>query len=315
MALPAAFNTDLLATTIQNWITENGMADNIFKANALFFVLNANKKTKKGGNQIVQPLMYATVGAVGSYSGFDQFDITPSQTLTAAAFDWKQLYGSLSISGREEALNSGIPAFFDILEQRMAGLQMSLQAEADAQMYADGTGNESKDITGLALGIDSAGTYGGIARATHSWWGSQETAAGGVLTEALIRTVYNNCGLGRVGGSPDIGLMTQIIYNAYEDLLTPDKRYSDSVMASAGFENLKYKNAKFMWDEGATTQILWLLNTNFWDLVVMEGRDFTPTGLKVPTNQDARVGQLLWMGNLVQSNCRKSGKLTGVTNT
>ena len=318
MALPSAFNTDLLASTINNWMVDHGVQDNIFKANALIFLLTRNRGAnsfRAGGNQIVQPLMYAENTSRGSYSGYDLMDVTPREVLTDAAFDWKQVYVTISISGRERLINQGNAAQFSVLEQRIRNAEMSMQAELDTQVYTDGTGNSSKDVTGLALAVDSAGTYGGIARAAETWWSSTETAAGGVITEGLLQALYNTVSLGRVGGSPDLGLTTRAIYEGYEDLLTPDKRYNDSALASAGFETLRYKGADIVWDEGCTSQLFFFLNTNFFDWVTHSDRDMVATPAKSPTNQDADVMQLLWMGNLTQSNCRKSGKLTGVTNS
>ncbi|MAH45528.1 hypothetical protein CMI37_06850 [Candidatus Pacearchaeota archaeon] len=318
MALPSSFNTDLLASTINNWMLDHGVQDNIFKANALIFLLTRDRgpnSFRAGGNQIVQPLMYAENTSRGSYSGYDLMDVTPREVLTDAAFDWKQVYVTISISGRERLINQGNAAQFSVLEQRIRNAEMSMQAELDTQIYLDGTANDSKDLTGLALAVDSAGTYGGIARGTNSWWSSTETAAGGVLTEAMMQAIYNTVSLGRVGGGPNLGLTTQAIYEGYEDLLSPEKRYNTSDLASAGFESLRYKGADITWDEGCTTQLFYWLNTNFFDWVTHSDRDMVATPAKSPTNQDADIMQLLFMGNLTQSNCRKSGKLTGVTNS
>jgi hypothetical protein len=115
--------------------------------------------------------------------------------------------------------------------------------------------------------------------------------------------------------APDVILTTQAIHEGYEDLLEPDKRFQNSEMASAGFENLKYKGAPVVWDPDATSQTMWFINSDYFLLVTHSDRDFTATPMKSPINQDAESMQILWAGNLTQSNCKKSGKLTGITNS
>jgi hypothetical protein len=299
-------------------MTANGFVDNIFQSNALFYLIQEKSRSGGmvgGGHAIVQPLEYAKNGTAGSYSGYDLLDISPAEIFTAAEFSWRQLFVSVSISGLEQLQNAGSESQLSVLEGRLKNARRSMISEFDAQLYLDGTGNNSKNITGLALAVDSAGTYGGISRTTETWWSSKETAAGGVLTTGMMQTMYNDCQKAAPKEAPDVILTTQAIHEGYEDLLEPDKRFQNSEMASAGFENLKYKGAPVIWDPDATSQTMWFLNSDYFTLVTHTSRDFVATPMKSPINQDAESMQILWAGNLTQSNCKKSGKLTGITNS
>lgn len=299
-------------------MTARGFVDNIFQSNALFYLIQDKSRGPEGqvagGHAIVQPLEYSKNGTAGSYSGYDLLDVSPSEVFTAAEFAWKQIFTTVSISGLEKLQNAGSEAQLNLLEGRLKNARRSMVSEFDRQLYLDGTGNSSKEIVGLALAIDSAGTYGGIARSAETWWSSQETAAGGVLTTGMMQTMYNDCQKAAPKEAPDVILTTQAIHEAYEDLLEPDKRFQNSEMASAGFENLKYKGAPVIWDPDATTQIMWFINSDYFILSTHTSRDFVPTPMKSPINQDAESMQILWAGALCQSNCKKSGKLTGITN-
>ena len=66
------------------------LVDNVYRSNLMFFRLNArNKKMLQGGYQIEIPLVYTRFAAGGFYQGFDMLDISPSDTVKNAAFDWK----------------------------------------------------------------------------------------------------------------------------------------------------------------------------------------------------------------------------------
>ena len=76
------------------------LVDNVYRSNLMFFRLNArNKKILQGGYQIEVPLVYAKFAAGGWYQGFDVLDVSPSDTVKNAAFDWKQAYTPVSVDG------------------------------------------------------------------------------------------------------------------------------------------------------------------------------------------------------------------------
>lgn len=99
----------ILATTLYNY--RKTLEDNIFKANPFMYWLQRGDRFERqdGGAKIVEPLMGTVSTAVGSYSGYDTLAAGNSQStdLTAAEFAWQQFYGTVAISGIEEAKNSG----------------------------------------------------------------------------------------------------------------------------------------------------------------------------------------------------------------
>ena len=99
----------------------------------------------------------------------------------------------------------------------------------------------------------------------------------------------------------------------YEADLQPQLRYQDSKLADAGFENLKYKGAVFTFDSNVPTETLFMLRSENLKLVTHSATNFITTPFIKPENQDAKVAQILWAGQLVSDNNRKLGKLTGVT--
>jgi len=190
---------------------------------------------------------------------------------------------------------------------------MSLIETMNGDLFTDGTGNSSKDLTGLVLAVDSAGTYGNIARASNSWWSANETAVSGPLTIAQMRTQYNNCSKGYKKDHPDLIMTDQDEYEAYEAKLQPDMRFSDNKLADGGFENLAFKGSSMVFDEQNNAGVMYYLNTKYLGLRVHKDAKFTVTDEQKPVNQDSFVKQILWMGNLVARNCSRLGKDTGLT--
>lgn len=317
----ANFNT--LATTTLVKYASKALTDNIFQSNALFFLLAGSEKIRKansksykeldGGKQIVEPLLYAANSTAGSYDGYDVLDTDPQDGMTNAEFDWKQYSVSVSISGREKRQNTGEAAVISLIEGKIEQAEMSLIESMNGDLFTDGTGNSSKDLTGLVLAVDSAGTYGNIARGDNSWWSAQETAVAGPLTIASMRTMYNDCSKGYGKAHPKLIVTDQDEYEAYEDKLQPDMRFSDNKLGDAGFENLKFKGSQIVYDEQCNAGIMYFLNTDNLGIRVHKDAKFTVTDEMRPVDQDAFVKQILWMGNVVTKNCARQGKLTGLT--
>ena len=322
MAGNANFNT--LATSTLVKYADTNLADNIFQSNALFYLLAGTEKVRSagsqsykeldGGKQIVEPLLYALNSTAGSYDGYDVLDVDPQEGMTNAEFDWKQYSVSVSISGREKRQNTGEAQVFSLIEGKIMQAEMSLIETMNGDLFTDGTGNSSKDLTGLVLAVDSAGTYGNIARASNSWWGAKETAVSGPLTIDGMRTIYNNVSKGYKKDHPTLIITDQDEYEAYESKLQPDMRYADNKLADAGFENLAFKGAKMVFDEQNNAGVMYYLNPEkYLGIRVHKDAKFTVTDEQRPVDQDAFVKQILWMGNLISKNCSRSGKLTGLT--
>ena len=313
------YDTALLTMTLEKFL-ERKAADTIFNAIPLFEWLNAKGQVKRkadGGTKLIEPLMYGKNSTVGSYTGYDKLDVAPQEGFTNAEYEWKQYSGAITISGREEEINAGEMQMLDLLENKWSQLEMSFQDLLNQHAFLDGSGNEGKDIVGLDLMVDSAGTYGNIPRSSNSWWSAHETAVGGPLQvdgQFGMRRMYNDTSRGKGQKLPDFGLTTQEIFEAYEQLMAPYLRYAVGGEANAVFKNnsLKFRGMTLMWDHECQDGVLYYLNSKHIKFVIKEGRDFTNESFVKPHDQDAKTAKVLWMGALIANNCRHLGKMTGI---
>lgn len=325
------YPNDLLSTTWEIFI-KSQPADAVFGDLVLFDVLSKKAKvTKRGGIKLITPLMYAKSQAVGSYDGYDTFDISPQEGLTNAEYEWKWYYGTVAISNIELRKNSGEAQMINLLEAKWRQAKMSLADLMNQHMFLDGTGNGGKNLVGLALMVDSAGTYGGINRTTNTWWSANETNVNGNLSitgSTGMRRMFNDCSLGRGRVIPDFIITTQAVFEAYEALLDNNMRYSIQQPQTPVFQNLNmmFRNTPLFWDDYCQTGTMYFLNSEFIEFVNFSDMDgslnkgetsdtatFTTKPFVEPENSDTRVAKFLWGGALAASNCRHFGKLTGIT--
>ena len=321
--------SDIISTTIQS--RSGVLADSVTKNNALLSKLKArgNVKPFSGGNVILQELMYndASTQNASSYSGYDTIDITPNSPISAAQFDLKQYAAAVSISGLEQLQNAGKEQIIDMLEGRVQVAEAQLMNQISAGVYSDGTGNGGKDITGLATAISTApnsGTYGGINRATWSFWRNvafdATTDGGAAATSANIQSYMNRVAVQLVRGTdrPDMIVADNNYYRLFLESLQAIQRITSESSAGAGFTSIKYMGAGLDCDvflDGGiggsiATNRMYFINSKFMFLRPHSQRNFVPIGGdRQSVNQDAIVRLIGWAGNLTSSGSQFQGVL------
>lgn len=296
------------------------ITDNIYAANLVFFRLNsAGKRKIQGGTQIEQPLMYSRMAAGGFYSGFDLLDISPSDTIKNAAFDWKQAYVPVTVDGLTLIKTDQPMAIADFIKQYFAQAEMEMAAVLGAALWNDGS--VTKSIDGIKGAVDDGsvlGTYGGLLRtgSTNTWWRSTVDTAAGPLSMTKLQTMFGSVTKG--GRHPTLIVSTQANYNFYYILNTALQAFPaqpqghDEQLASAGFTNLLFNGVPWTVDPNCPTNHIFMLNEDFMSFVVSPRADFFLEDFQTPVNQDAMTAKLLWAGNLMFSNLALQGKFTAI---
>lgn len=314
----------MLSTTLKKY--RKTLTDNIHKSNAVFLKLKESGALKEedGGERIVEPLMYGKNTTAGSYSGYETLDVTPQEGIDSAEFNWKQYSVSISISGKEERQNNGSSRIIDLLEAKTKQAEMSLIEQLSTGLFSDGTGNGNRDLTGLeAMVLGSGNTYGGINSTTYAWWQAGVESTSEALGLAKMRTGFNTASLGGKD-TPDLIVTTQTLFEKYEGFLTQvsasnvagsfmTKSEGEKKMGDAGFQTLGFKGVPVVWDELCPSGTMYFLNSKHMKLTVHKDANFETRDFIKPENQDARVANILWMGNLTCNRRKSFYKLTAKT--
>ncbi len=112
-----------------------------------------------------------------------------------------------------------------------------------------------------------------------------------------------------------IGYKVTECWNKIWDRVTPAQRYPTGPnfddVARVGFDSINVNGAAVVVDSHVAAGQVVGLTTDYVKLIVHKDRDFHFTGFKIPIDQDAIVGQILWAGNLVCANPRLNFLMTG----
>lgn len=298
--------------------------DNIFTTHVLLGWLERKVGVDRfaGGDNLLVPIGTAEDANGGSYSGFDTFDTDPSETLTNAVYTWKQYQQPIVANAFEVLRNNTSPE--GVINMWLVKSDVALKSQRsklNTNAYADGTGNSGKNILGLAILVDSAGTVGGINRSTATYWAANETAVSGALaidTSVGMLRMFLSCGTGSGDNQLPDGIITdQDEFEAYENLLSPDIRHSSQTVGDGTFTNLAFKGAPLMFDRDATAGIMFFLNSSALGIHVHPERDFKTTEIARADNgtlqQDAWIAHILTWIEVIIKEPRRTGKLTGLT--
>ena len=191
---------------------------------------------------------------------------------------------------------------------------------------------------------------GSINGANEAWWRNQVVAFSGstfAAYKSLKNRLYNTCARGTMG-NPDLILSDQYVWELYMNSLSSQERYIVTdprvidVLGGIGEDMLKFRGAIHIWDEmvpdvGTTTATQetesglgdsvgtplatgangteFHLNSRAMEYVVASRRNWTQTPFVRPENQDARVAQLLWAGQVCLNNRRKHGVMYDIDNS
>lgn len=313
MASANSVFTELVTTTHRKH--KKGFKDNLTNRNAFLKKIykKGNYRTENGGLTIVEPLDYAQNSTYQRYSDFDTLDISASEVLSAAEFQWKQIAIHVIASGREIRINSGSDTQIEkLVASRMKNAYRTFDNNFSSDLYS--AGSLANQIGGLQhlIADTNTNTVGGIDANTWSFWqntvfdlsDNSITLSAANIEGSVLLPTWLLVDRGQ-GDSPDLILMDTAHYTFFENSQTSLKRYAKASDIEAGIVGLMYKSAEVVYDttaSGIPATHTYMINTNYLKLVTHSDADLDEMEKKEPVNQDGEVVPILWMGNLTISN-------------
>ena len=318
------------------------MVDAVLNGNVLFQrVVRAAKNWS--GRTLRVPIKVSKNTTGQSFRGFDTFSVSATDNRQFLEFSPRFYQITCALPGDELSVADTEDKVLDLMKLTIQSDTEDMADDLGTIFYADGTGNSSKDPSGLNEIVDdgtNTAAYGGLTRATYSpFLNSTVTASGGTLTLALIDTLWTNVTSGTQ--KPTVGYVTEAVYNFYGQLLRPQERINKDagtikgIQGGAGFTGLGYMGVPILADEKATAQRLFFLNENYVDWYALpffgakavqyksqvKGNDYNaPIGLGfswsdwiVPANAGSVVGHVYFGGQFITTNPKRHGTLTGIT--
>lgn len=314
-------NDSLLTTTLANF--EKKIQDQIFDDYPFLSWINGKlgramrggsiKRMQRGGESIVVHLLYEQNSTVNSYAGAETLDTTLQEGHTIGRFNWKQYSGAIGITGLERRSNMGEAAMINLVEAKTNQTLMSLRDRMSVDSFGDGTGNNSKNLTGLEALVSDSTTVGGLSTSTFPWWKANTLVGGSFAAqgENQMRTMYNNISFGN--DKPGMIFSDQTVIESFEKSQVGQRRYTSDKAQSVGFDNLLFKSTPVIFDRDCTAGVMYFLNDSYMSYVVHPDADMKPGPFVTPENQDVTTAQIIFQGNLTINNRRKLGFITAFT--
>jgi len=328
--------SEIQSITRKEFIPE--VVDNILDSDAVF--QRAAGKTKKmSGERIMVPVKYDVNSATTAYSGMDTLSTNHVDTVSAAEFNIKQNQITVVLSNFDRAKNKGKNAVIDYVQQKTEEATTDLKKSLIEQFYSDGTGTDSKELTGIQAYIDDSSNvnvYGSINRTDDTFWKAGYTASIGSLQLSDMAAAYIDCT--SATDQPTIIVTTETIFNALEALQTANQRYSSSMdgyhkltkegvakgsdgqVADMGFKALMYKGVPVVASEYCPATKMFFINEEYLQMYCMDHPEFSTDKMGfamsdyiTPVDQDGVLFRIYYYANMVGSQPRRNHQLTGVT--
>jgi len=164
MPSPNSTFTELVSTTFRKHRKE--IKDNISNRNALlkYIMKRGNYISEDGGLTIATPLDYNANGTYQRYSDWDTLNISQSDVISSAEYQWRQIAINVVASGRELRINSGDSRIISLAKSRMKNAIRTFNNNFSSDLYS--AGSLSNQVNGLqAIVADvNTNTVGGIMR-------------------------------------------------------------------------------------------------------------------------------------------------------
>ena len=309
--------TELVSTTFRKHRAT--VKDNLSNRNALVKRMKqrGNYRLEDGGLTIACPLDYAANGTYQRYADWDVLNISQSEVLSAAEYQWRQIAINVVASGRELRINSGESQIINLAKARLKNAIRTFTNSFSSDLYS--AGSLTNQINGLqAIVADTnTNTVGGIDANVWTFWKNTTID----VSDAVTTISAANIELGVMlplwlaldrgpDDQPDLIVMDNVYYTHFEGSQVSFKRYASSGTLDGGAVALKYKGADVLYDTSATgipASHAYMLNSNYLQLVAHKDADMEEMDEMRPVNQDGAVIPILWMGNVTCSNRKMQG--------
>jgi len=316
MPSPNSTFTELVSTTFRKHRKE--IKDNLSNRNALlkYIMKKGNYIKEDGGLTIVTPLDYAANATYQRYSDWDTLDISQSDVISAAEYQWRQIAINVVASGRELRINSGESKIINLAKARIKNAIRTFNNNFSTDLYSSGTLTNQVNGLQAIIADTNTNTVGGIDANTWTFWRNSVYDAGDNSVTPSSTTIENGLMLPLwltldrgPEDQPDLIVADNTYYGYFESSQTSLKRYANAESANGGLVSLKYKSADVLFDgnSGIPSDHMYMVNTNYLQLVVHQDADMEIMDDMRPINQDGSVTPILWMGNLTCSNRKQQG--------
>jgi hypothetical protein len=292
-----------------------GAVDNVFvKVPAVeFFRQNGKVDYDGSGVTYRQAIKVSKNTSVGWTSGYKTLTTTPVSTIKEVLYQLKRCYASVTYSQDMKDINRGNAAVIKLVDDKISEAKDAIAEQISASLQASSVATDA--IDSLQTTIDSTGAVGGLNQSSESAWASYEASCGSFAAGGIeaMQLAFNTVSKGRLSGNPGLIITTQTVYQYLQSAL---RAYGMDYFASRGdlgVEELKFMGAKVIWDPNALSGTMLFINPKGIGMAIDGQANMVATEFNKPIDQLAYTGQIYIRTQLICSERRAQGKLTGIT--
>lgn len=294
----ATFDANARAV-VQNVLAPK-VADQVIDNSPLTMELLSNVKKFKG-QKMNKTFKFQKQSNGKSFSGFDRFNTTKSDTKRKLEFDPRGYTMPVVIEGMERDATASDPsASIDLKAEAMENAAVDMADDVSDILYLDGTGNSNKDFQGLAAIVDDGGevaNYGGQSRSTYTTLQANEYDLSGDITLDQLATAESAATFG--SDMVTLHVTTKAVWNQFEKLhqafITGNQAFDgyaqmtrngiqkgrDGLAGEAGFNALFYRGAPVVADPHCTANKWFGLNMDHLAFYALKSTDPNYKSIKV----------------------------------
>lgn len=200
----------------------------------------------------------------------DTAALLKTEVITSAVYDIAQLNVPVTWTKGDDAKNPSENQKIALVKALLENAISSHDDLIEQRIFTSSTVG-GVEVLGLNDLVPNSGqgTVGGISAVTETWWRNpSDTYTNGTDIEATMTSVFNDSAKGS-GASliPKVLISGSDTHALFESQLQALQRFGNGGDANAGFKNLKFKNADYIFSQYGGTNI-YFLNPKNYNLVV-----------------------------------------------
>jgi hypothetical protein len=312
------------------------VVDQLFKSNALLFMMRRQADLIDGGTSIELPHLIAESPDFAWFTEYGTYTVSQDQQFDAGRLAWKYGTQPVLISEAELLQNSSSK----LRRMRHVRIKNEAAAKTMADKFATAMFDLTYDTANAINGIDHAvndqtgsgaetnfsAVYAGITRAATgvgALWRADLDDATTTMSLGALQQSYGDATEG--DDHPTVAVTSQTNFNRYWNLLTPTQRQGTDLMGEAGFQSLLFNGIPVVVDShvprnggandtsGDNSQDYWyFLNLNYLRITAHQEAFFVFRPQVMPVNQWVHIGRYFFMGNIVCDAPRYQAKLSNL---
>ena len=282
--------------------------------------------TDNGGKEIQADILYAGNSAQ-YFSGYDVLNTDAVDGITAAFYPFRYAAVPITINFTEEQENRKREAAMSLLEAKTRQSMLTLRDQINSSLYSAQTGKAPlgfQDIIADAPGTTPT-TLGGITVSGNTWWKNKtedasgdtsfKTITGTNFYQGMLRMASLWTAVSEGNEEPTHVFTGADIYSSFEEVFegTGYQRLSGKDAPGVDGRAPSFRGIPVQYDRDCGSGRMYYFNTNYLKMHMQSGMNFSKTPLKENANQLAKVAFITVGLQLVTTNRRRQGVITGIT--